>query len=328
MATNPFQAATEFFSDAGEWLGDRFSLPSTDTPAPPGLTADQKEIQALILSESKKDIEFNNQLMPLILAGFGAIQDPDGTVRLMTEAEKDASLTADQRSLQALGRSQIDTAFLNMGLAYDPETNTTRPLTEDELFLRMTPQEQRTYGITNDLQASLEAAIAGDYSDPALEAQIEKQQGISEEELSRRLGPNWRLSTPGIQTEAERLKGANIARGVSNVNRISSISNILAGRAGLNLAEEQFDLGAFGATSGIQNRDVTTQAGLFSNAATFGGNEFAGLFGVNSLQQNQSDLEFSTMLQSSVNKQNQFAALLGLGGKAGSLAAILALNKK
>lgn len=50
------------------------------------------------------------------------------------------------------------------------------------------------------------------YKDPTLEASLDKQWGNMEEEMSRRLGPDWAASTAGIQGASEFGKAASEAR--------------------------------------------------------------------------------------------------------------------
>lgn len=303
-----------------------FKLPGTDVPAPPGPTSVQRQTEALALEQLQKDTLLKEQLIPLILSGLGFVQSPDGTVREMTSEERSSSLSAEQRSLEALGRSQIDTLFLNQGLAFDPETGETRQLSEEEVLSRLSPQERRSFEITSDLQTSLQSALSGDFTDPALEAQLEKQRVVSEEELSRRLGPGFKLSTPGIQTEAARLQGANIARDVSRRNEIGFLTGALSGRTEQRQTQEQIDLGSFGTTSGIRDQDRQISAGLLGNVPNAGGSQVPGLLGLSNIEQGRSDLAFSGVLQSEANKQARFNSILNFLSTTGGTAAGLGIR--
>lgn len=88
--------------------------------------------------------------------------------------------------------------------------------------------------IQTQLKQQYEEALSGktDIS-PNLEAQIQKQQKTLEEDLSRRLGPDWRNTTPGIQAIEEFNKNADLVREESRRGMVESAGGQYMGYTGL-----------------------------------------------------------------------------------------------
>jgi hypothetical protein len=94
------------------------------------------------------------------------------------------------------------------------------------------PYEQQGIGALEQYYGQLDKAIGGELPlSPGLEQNLADERRISEERLARRLGPNYFLSTPGIQTERALRTGQNITREDARQKLIDRYGRLAIGQA-------------------------------------------------------------------------------------------------
>lgn len=87
------------------------------------------------------------------------------------------------------------------------------PMTEEEQLAAMTSSQRKQYEVANLQLGQYEKALRGELPlSQAVENELTKQRADLESYMSRKLGPNWQQSTPGIQALAEFDKKANALR--------------------------------------------------------------------------------------------------------------------
>lgn len=118
-----------------------------------------------------------------------------------------------------------------------------------ELGFERTPEGElrRIEGPDDELQQLLEQravrALRGEV-DPVVEAGIEADRARTETFLSRRLGPGFRLSTPGLETEARFGRQAALTREQARSGAIGQATQLAGQRRGLLSDVQQRRLGA------------------------------------------------------------------------------------
>ena len=77
-------------------------------------------------------------------------------------------------------------------------------MTEEEMIANMSPLERQNYNIMTETAALNLKALRGEMpTSPQLEKDLAKQRQMLEETMSRKLGIDWRTTTPGIQALSE-----------------------------------------------------------------------------------------------------------------------------
>jgi hypothetical protein len=138
-------------------------------------------------------------------------------------------------------RDAIFTPLLLKSLGYngsfdgDGNLSSISKMSEEDLVGQMSPLEKQQYQVAQEMSARQLKALRGELDvDPALTADIQNNQAILEETLSRTLGPNWRNSTVGnaafndFQEHAtsiiESARRGEIAQGVGLIS--TSLDNV------------------------------------------------------------------------------------------------------
>lgn len=171
----------------------------------------------------------------------------------------------------------------------------------EERMASMAPQERAGYEL-NDLYLQRQKdAMEGKLPvSPAMEAELAQQGADLEANLSRRLGPQWSQSTPGIQSMTEFDKRAGLMREEARRGQISSGEGLLNARMGL-----------------LQN----TQAQNVQQGQNWGLPAFSQLQGAYS--QAYQPFQFNRNMQFQANQQsvaNRMGLISGAMGMAGSIA--------
>lgn len=87
------------------------------------------------------------------------------------------------------------------------------PMTEEEQYATMTTAQRQQYDVSKLQLDQYSKALKGELPlSQAVENELGKQRANLESYMSRKLGPNWQQSTPGIQALAEFDKQANALR--------------------------------------------------------------------------------------------------------------------
>lgn len=87
------------------------------------------------------------------------------------------------------------------------------PMTEEEQLAAMNTAQRKQYDVSKLQLEQYEKALKGELPlSQAVENELARQRADLETYMSRKLGPNWRQSTPGIQALAEFDKKANALR--------------------------------------------------------------------------------------------------------------------
>lgn len=87
------------------------------------------------------------------------------------------------------------------------------PMTEEEQYATMTTAQRQQYDVSKLQLDQYSKALKGELPlSQAVENELGKQRADLESYMSRKLGPNWQQSTPGIQALAEFDKKANALR--------------------------------------------------------------------------------------------------------------------
>jgi len=165
----------------------------------PDKTAEEKALmstQTDILNQQlelmKKQYGEQETFTPFIMKGLGFAQDEGGAWREMTQQEK-------YTTMDPLQQAEYKSLMLSKGM--DEFGN---PLTEEQRLAKMTEMEQLQYRTEKLSGERTLKALQGELPiSPALEAELAAQRTNMEETLSRKLGPDWQLSTPGQKAIAE-----------------------------------------------------------------------------------------------------------------------------
>jgi hypothetical protein len=106
-------------------------------------------------------------------------------------------------------------------------------MTEEEQYSAMSPTEKQSYDLQKKAYERTMLAYEGKLPiSPAMEQELATQKGLTEENLRRRLGSGWGLSTSGIQSMGDFNTNAELAREEARRGQITSGEGILLARQG------------------------------------------------------------------------------------------------
>jgi hypothetical protein len=236
-------------------------LGGTDVPPPPGMTAEELEIQKIILGQLRSGSQMQEMLMPYMM--------------------------------EEMGYRVIDTP----PSGDDPGGRTLERISPEERFAGMDPQERKTYELHDAYLDRQLSAVRGELPvSPALERDISERRGLVQEDLSRRLGPQYKQSTAGLQTEAKFEESADIAKESARQGIISQGPGLIGS-----------------SQAGMEGRTQADIAGLYNVPQSY----YTGIGAAGSaLQpyQQQRGLQYQSQMQSGANKAAQKAGLMQLAG--------------
>ncbi len=189
---------------------------------------EERNLQAYQLQLLQKQQAESEAVQPVLLAQFGYKMSPkEGggyTVEKMTEAERRAQMTPEQISdleMQNIVRSaELENLKYQQAIAPEEYAMRKEQLAMEKERLTM---EKSGFGLTQKLQERTLAALEGKLEvSPALESNLQSKRQDLMETLSRKLGPNWATTTPGIQSLSEFEKGAELVREEARRGQIES----------------------------------------------------------------------------------------------------------
>lgn len=233
----------------------------------PGPTQQEQELQSLQLAELKKYQQMSAAMEPLLLANMG----------YKTVTNPDGTI-----GLVAMTEEERKAVL--------PES-----VLQDETLYR-NYQDYALKALKGELPVS-----------PALEDEIALNQKKLEETLSQKLGPNWRMTTPGIQAQKAFDQAASLAREEARRGQIAQGAQLVS--SGLPQAS---DVNLFTNTSGITQPSL----GLLSTTP-----------GILQGYQNERAMGLRANLANAQNRTQMVTAALGLLGQAGGTAGGLAALK-
>lgn len=172
----------------------------------------QNQILQQQMNLSTQANTLSEKLLPFTLESMNLKMDADGNLSKISEKTADEILA--EKNLALMGYS-----------------STGQRLTEDQRQSYMTDDERMQDQVTKLANERLLKAYKGEVElSPALESELGTQEKNLRESLSRKLGPNWELSTPGQNALAKFMQSANMIREEARQGIISSSEGISAAR--------------------------------------------------------------------------------------------------
>ncbi len=156
--------------------------------------------------------------------GLTGIGQPSYDLVPMSAEERNALLTPDELASQELERKTKEAELANLGLTSEY-------------------QQLQLKSLRGEMPIS-----------PALESELQNQENILKSTLSQRLGSNWMLSTPGIQTMTQFKQKADIVREEARRGMITSLSSLTAPQT----TSANTNLQQIGGTYGLLSQGTTS----------------------------------------------------------------------
>jgi hypothetical protein len=116
---------------------------------------------------------------------------------------------------------------------YQVETDgTISKMPYEQYYGGLRPYEQAGIDILQSYYSQIQKGISGELPvSPALTKSLADERAATEQRLSKRLGPNYFLSTPGIQTEQALATKENITEEEARLNTIFNYGQLAQGQA-------------------------------------------------------------------------------------------------
>lgn len=247
----------------------------------PDPTPEQKAASKAQTEILQKESAWMTALEPILLESFGykanQVENPEYKAYLDRRAAwmKDRPWASEDNLTRAY--ETIESAPLQY-------TSTFSKMTDEERLGSMTEQERADYDIQRKIQQRTLDALEGNLPvSPALESSLQREQAGLETELSTKLGPNWKLSTPATTKLGEFKKRAELVREEARRGQISQ-------GVGQNISQGNY----------LTGQNQATISGLASPLSMYGG--ILGGYG-NLYQQGlgQQNLATSAAMQSQAN---------------------------
>lgn len=231
----------------------------------------------ILLKQQQDEANFNSALRPMLLQKMGLVEERGGSWQTIPGYDKPQWVSNGKTSL--------------------------RPMTEQERYNIMTPEERSSYDLEKLASERAVKAAAGTLDiDPTVKAQLGEQKAIADSLIRQRLGPTGlALSTPGIKSNSlTQANALNVLNAFGHGEEASGLNLLSQGQANLTNQANQFN----------QN------AGLF----TTGGTALPGMYqGANTVNDNLASL---ARMGDTFRKQQQVqreGALLNLAGTGAGL---------
>jgi hypothetical protein len=172
------------------------------------------------------------------------------------------------------------------------------PMTEAEQLAGMTTLQQTQYNASKLQSDQYTKALKGELPlSQAVEGEIAKQKSDLESYMSRKLGPNWKQSTPGIQSLAEFDKKANALREEQQYGKITSAS-------AMSIAQQDYLNQMMGRSAQTATSPFNLNQGIFSMAGQ--------------AQQPYQQQRAMQLQANQANSQSESSLYAGLGGLIGT----------
>lgn len=194
--------------------------------------------------------------------------------------------------------SQLEPYMLQQAGYKKDATGNLVKMTDEEYYGGLSNMEKSQYDVSKLQLEQYQQALKGELPlSKAVEGELTKQRSDLESYMSRKLGPNWRQSTPGIQALAEFDKKANALREEQMFGKQTASS-------AMNIAQQN-----------QYNNLLANQMNTTSVAPTWG----SGLIGL-SAQAQQPYMQRAQlgMQAQQANSQSEGALWSGLGGLLGT----------
>lgn len=281
-------------------------------PGPTQAEQDMQSEQANLLREQtailKEQTAQQAALEPLLMESMGIRKNAEGGYEKIPVGEKAATPQdiAAQKQLLLMGYS-----------------TTGAKLSEEEQLAGMTASEQREYQLTKQIEERQGKALAGQLDvSPALESDLSSRRKQLEENLYRRVGPDWQQSTPGIQSMSELEKNSELLREESRRGTISAGEGMLLNRMQM-MDQDTAQMGqTTGMYSDLNQRGISNLMSLPSLKSQTMQGQSGLLQGYSTAMQPfqmQRQLQTQGAMQSSANNA---AGRQGLYGALGSMAGL------
>jgi hypothetical protein len=205
-------------------------------PVDPAVT----KLNQMNLNLNEQAIADNAQLRPYQLQAMGLreqgqVVDPATQARaaqLVQEIGAYDSAPEPYRSDPANQAAQR-TRLAEMGQINTAAAPSLVKLTEEEQYAAMSPTEKQSFDLQKKAYERTMLAYEGKLPiSPAMEQELATQKGLTQENLRRRLGAGWGLSTSGIQSMGDFNTNAELAREEARRGQITSGEGILLARQG------------------------------------------------------------------------------------------------
>ena len=268
-------------------------------------------IQSLMLSQLKSQDQLTRLIMPYIFSEMGYQYDPQaGTLTRLSPEARLAALSPEDRKIFQFEQIQMDQQIAGMG--FNPNT-LTRFQTEDEALSFMGPEQQRLYQLNRETQNLELKALRGELPvSPGLERELQTQEGQLRTGLSQRLGPNYELSTPAIQSLGRFNEGAGLLREESRRGLLGTFEGLRSNLRGDIAGDRGFAMGLPGLRQGLSGQRTSYLSGV---PGQYQSNIQSGLAGLQPYQF-QRGLDYEARAQTAQNRAQRTAGLMQAVGVA------------
>lgn len=193
------------------------------TPEEKQLDKQQIELLQIQIENQKKAQARQDEFEPFQLEAMGYYRDAGGKIQKTVKPPEAPAPAPPPEPVNYL---------LNKQLAMAGLSPTGEKLTEEQMLGQMTESEKSDYELTKLSRQRQRDALEGKLPiSPALEEELAGEERQAVEMLSRKLGPDWMLSTPGQKTLATLRQKAGLLREETRRGQITSGEGILASRA-------------------------------------------------------------------------------------------------
>jgi len=293
-----------------------------DTPDAPGKTSaeqklDQQQINLLQIQieNSQKQQKLQEEFEPFQLEAMGYKRDINGKIQKIVKAPEPPT---------------PQDILLNKQLAMAGFSPTGEKLTEQQMIDQMSESEKADYELTNISRQRQKDAIEGKIPiSPALEEELASEEKQATEMLSRKLGPNWMLTTPGQKAMVSLKQKAELLREEARRGQITSGEGILASRTNQeNLKSNMLSgiSGTIGLAADIKNNTLNQKTSELSRMQGYvsslgGGNAFDNSLSLSSKYASERANTQNLAMQKWTTQQNQQSSNTSAGMAAAAAAA-------
>lgn len=176
----------------------------------PGASPEETAIRKKTLDLMNKEEQWMDAFTPGILEAMGYRQTQSDNPEYASYLERRKTWMAER---PWASEDNLTRAYETIEKAPSQYIMGAQKLTEEERLAGMTESEKADYEISRKLQQRQLDALEGKLPvSPALESSLQTEQSALEEDLSAKLGPNWKLSTPATTKLGEFKKRADLVR--------------------------------------------------------------------------------------------------------------------
>lgn len=282
------------------------------TPTIPGKTETEKELDTtqldllkLQVSGQQRQDAYQKEMEPFILESMGYTRDDAGKI-----AKRDMS-------------KDPETILRNKQLAMQGYSPIGEKLTEDQIKSAMTASELSDYELNAATKQRQLDAMQGKLAiSPALEAELSAEEAQAQEVLSRKLGNNWMISTPGQNAITKIKQKANLVREEARRGAIDTTQGILNSKANQSAMASSLTSGTTQLFSGETGNALQRMQG-FINAQS-GGRAFDDALSLSSKYASERANQQNLGMQQWVTQMNANSASKSSSNQTGAMAAAAA----